>query len=256
MNFFPHTKVLLRKGKSFIDRLATIVEVKENRALLHTTNLPYIERKFFQQFRPLMADLGKLVVYDIGAHTGAFSLTMAQVRNVQCVYAFEPLKVNYEQLVINTTKFPQIGCFNVALGRTTQQALFYQSEFRAASSLLPMTELHKAQFPYSANISVTEVQVVSLDEFVKTNDLKVPDLIKIDVQGYEGNVLRGGQETIMNAKYCVIEMNFQQLYEHSALFADVYDLMHEMGFTFVGIIDSLSDQNGCMLQIDGVFRKA
>ena len=194
-----------------------------------------------------------MVVYDIGANTGVFSSAVAKLSNVSTVYAFEPIPEVYERCVQHLGPFPHAHCYNVALGDMNQQAGIFVSEFTPSSSLLPMAPLHQAEFPYTARVIRQEVQVVRLDDFVLEHQLQPPYFVKIDVQGFEDRVLRGGEQTIKSAKYCMIEMSLVPLYETSVLFDDIYHQMRELGFQLMGFVDEAIGKSGRMLQVDGLF---
>jgi hypothetical protein len=117
-----------------------------------------------------------------------------------------------------------------------------------------MAELHKSAFPFSADNTAVKVRVERLDDFASQLTLIEPMLVKIDVQGYEGHVLRGGQETIRQASVVIVETSFEQLYEGQPLFPDVNRMLTEWGFTYLGGLDQFGDpQDNRPLQQDSVF---
>jgi hypothetical protein len=119
--------------------------------------------------------------------------------------------------------------------------------------MLPPTDDALTEFPGIAADDRIQVEVTRLDDYVREHSLPQPDLIKIDVQGYEDRVLRGGPMTIGKAKYCVIEMSMLPLYEGGPLFDDIYGMMRTMGFRLVGITGDLRGRSGRQLQADGIF---
>ena len=71
-----------------------------------------------------------------------------------------------------------------------------------------------------------------LDEIGRELDFQENLFVKIDVQGYEGPVLRGGQATLRRAAVVLIETSFAPLYRGQLLFADVLGQMGALGFSF------------------------
>jgi len=113
---------------------------------------------------------------------------------------------------------------------------------------------HRDEFPFAAEDGQIDVQVRRLDGLVAELDIRLPLLVKIDVQGFETQVLAGGADVIRRARVVVIEMSFVPLYERGASFHDVYTRMRELGFEFSGILSQLtSPRDGTPLQIDGLF---
>lgn len=84
------------------------------------------------------------------------------------------------------------------------------------------------------------------------------DLIKIDVQGAELDILKGGKKTIQNASYVILEMSLLQYNEGAPLMDKVVDKMVEYGFCIVDILEYHSFPHlydGAIFQIDALFKK-
>jgi hypothetical protein len=95
-----------------------------------------------------------------------------------------------------------------------------------------------------------------LDTVARTLDLRDPLLIKMDVQGYEDRVLRGGEQTVKRAQVLLVETSFARLYEEQALFEDVHDILRAWGFRYAGSLDQLlNPRTGQALQQDSIFVK-
>ena len=81
-----------------------------------------------------------------------------------------------------------------------------------------------------------------------------PILLKIDVQGYEDQVILGATRIMQQVDSIMIEMSFQPLYQGQPLFDEIYQLLISKGFTFAGNMDGLfSPLDGSILQSDGIF---
>jgi hypothetical protein len=82
-------------------------------------------------------------------------------------------------------------------------------------------------------------------------------LIKIDVQGYEMQVLKGGERVIQSADVIIIETTFVPLYKDQPLFADIYNYFTSRGFRYAGNIEQLlAPINNQILQADAIFIKS
>ena len=71
----------------------------------------------------------------------------------------------------------------------------------------------------------TSVETVSLDHFVKSNNLGKIDFIKIDVQGAELDIFKGGTKTLSDVLKIVCEVEFVEHYENQPLFGDVCEFL-------------------------------
>lgn len=214
------------------------------------------ERIFYLQLLPIFKSSlsGSVVAYDIGASVGIFSSCLAKIPHVTAVHAFEPIPGSFKRLADRMRPYPQVTCHNVALGDVNQpQKMWVIDKATDSSSFRSIGELPKQEFSGNFAAHAEYLPVVRLDDYVQEHHLPAPDLVKIDVQGYEDKVLQGGRGTMGQAAYCLLEMSFRPLYEGSPVFDDIYRQMRELGFRLIGIADILKGKSGLPLQVDGIF---
>jgi hypothetical protein len=120
--------------------------------------------------------------------------------------------------------------------------------------MLPMDMLHVEEFPPSKNTHEEEVQAMTLRDAAREYQLSPPDFIKMDVQGFEDRVIRGGKDVIRMATYCLMEISLVPLYHESLLFADMNAVMRELGFRLIRIVGEVIGKSGEILQIDGLYK--
>ncbi len=165
-------------------------------------------------------------IVDIGANDGAFAEYLSRTFACQRVIAVEPLPARREQLVARGYEV-----HSVALSDQTGEAPFNISAADAASSLLPLTDLCKTEYPQVATVDQIRVPVRRLDDIVAPIH---GALVKIDAQGAELEILRGGHAVLLAAQLVLIEMTFKPLYTGQALFNDVHRELDAAGFDLVG----------------------
>lgn len=202
------------------------------------------------------SSLGIDTVLDIGANTGQFTKTiLALLPNVN-IYSFEPLPDCFEQLQQFASKHSNIKTFNAGIGDESGMMSFERNNYSPSSSFLKINETHTQAFTFTEKSSTLEVKIERLDDITQNFDLGKSLFIKIDVQGYEDKVLKGGEKTIKKAKVVIVETSFVPLYESQPLFDDVYSVFKEWGFSYFGMNDQLSDPNtGQILQGDAIFTR-
>lgn len=132
------------------------------------------------------------IVWDIGAHIGIFSIRAAESSKVQTVYSFEAHPNNFATLQLNNGLNKQAyNPVNVAL-----------SDTEGTQVLHPAKELNTGTFSLSpsaqpaASGSGIEVKCTTVDALAFSGDIKPPTLMKIDVEGWEINVLKGASRLL------------------------------------------------------------
>lgn len=84
------------------------------------------------------------------------------------------------------------------------------------------------------------------------------DLIKIDVQGAELDILKGGEKTMQNTSYALLELSLLEYNQGAPLIGEVVDKMIEYGFCIVDILEYHRFPQlygGAIFQIDALFKK-
>jgi len=172
-------------------------------------------------------------VFDIGANVGQFASQIHRVLPDAMLYSFEPLEDCYSELVKKMAHLPRFRAFNFALGDTNGQVEIYRNDFTPSSSLLPMEELHKQAFPFTAHVTTQRIEIRRLDDVSQQLDIVDDVLVKIDVQGTEDKVILGGEKLLSRASVLIVETSFQPLYVQQPLFEDIYDLVRQ-DFRYIG----------------------
>ena len=134
-------------------------------------------------------------VYDIGANIGYVCLMLAkQVGSQGRVVAFEPVPQIFELLNRNVglNTLSNITTLNVAASNESCEATIRVPECLSMSSMV----WHRND-PSAIEL---RIKTKAIDELVKAGDLALPSFVKIDVEGAEGLVLEGMQDTIANRK--------------------------------------------------------
>lgn len=137
----------------------------------------------------------RAVVWDIGAYTGIYSLIAAKQRPDIYVTAFEPHPTIYSTLLdnINANQLHQISAENFAVAdenKTCRLNITNNIKMPSGSSLIDIGK------PIQTTI---EINAVTGDEYSR-NSLEIPSLIKIDVEGFEIEVLSGMKGLLENHK--------------------------------------------------------
>jgi FkbM family methyltransferase len=209
-----------------------------------------IEHEAILQF---LSGNGVVDVVDVGANCGQFSLLCRHWLPESTIYAFEPLRQPAERFGKLFAKDPHTRLIQAAIGAESAEVEMHVSRAMDSSSLLPIGPTQSAIFPGTEESHLERVRVAPLDAFVERGLLSVRSLLKIDVQGYELEVLRGCERLLDRFSAVYVECSFVELYEGQALAHEVVDWLHERGFYMARIGLVTFDQNGLSVQGDFLF---
>jgi FkbM family methyltransferase len=138
------------------------------------------------------------VLYDIGANVGAFSLIAARHTGAHVV-AFEPGYANFARLCDNIQLNQCAGRIVPLPMALAERAELVGFEYRTREPGQSRHQLTEARWSIEANDGEKYVQptaTVRLDDLVADYDLPVPNHLKVDVDGAELRVLRGGRQLL------------------------------------------------------------
>ena len=196
-------------------------------------------------------------VIDVGASSGDFVEIVKNTKPNANIYAFEPIGDIFDTLKVRFGLTKQIFLYNTAVGNIDGNIDFYQNHFTHSSSILPIGEKHIEEFPFTKNFIKTKVPIRRLDTISHEISLIKPILIKIDVQGYEREVISGAEKVFSLADYLIIEVSFCELYEGQPLFNNINQQLNSLGFTFSGVLHQLySSGSSSILQADALYIKS
>jgi len=212
-------------------------------------------RSFYHAHKWLQEKQFKTII-DIGANVGQFGKKIRQYYPDAHLYSFEPIPFVCDELKLNFKDDPNFTAINAGLGDSDGKTKFHLNLFSDSSSMLEIGELHKKNFPYTKDEIEIEVEIKKLDNCFKPEQLVKPYLVKIDVQGFEEQVINGGTEVIRNADMIITESSYKELYKGQSLFDVLYDKLKDMGFDFAGNLEQMESAfTGEPLQGDAIFIK-
>jgi FkbM family methyltransferase len=160
-------------------------------------------------FQPYMVELFRTVaadsevILDVGANIGCTALLFAELG--KRVYAFEPSPTTFAFLEVNVERahLSNVRLLNIGLGAESGDfTLTFSPSNRAGAFVSDKTQASRGH-------SIEQISLRTLDEFVGEVDIRGGiGFIKIDVEGFEGHVLRGAAKTLQaNRPNVVLELN-------------------------------------------------
>lgn len=187
-------------------------------------------------------------VVDVGANVGLFSLMVSDVLPKARVHAIEPVPSTYKALEKNTKQSALIKIHKLAIAsKSGYMQMYFNEQNSLGSHFLWGTEV------FSKQEHRLKIKVSTLDKFCKTNSIKSIDLLKVDVETFENEVLRGAKETFQNTKYLLLEISVERNPNYT--FSEINSLLFSKKYNFQLIwFRSFTGEEGAMKVGDFLFK--
>lgn len=193
-------------------------------------------------------------ILDVGANVGQFA-AVARAHNPEAmIYSFEPIRACYERLR-RVAEACDLEAFNLGLGSSEGKAEIHVCGYSGASSLYPFTARGHALYPDLDMIGTETIQLTTLDQWAPGHLFGVT-LLKIDVQGYELEVLKGAVQTLPLIDAVYAEVNFAEVYEGQPLAEEIVSFMAAQGFSAPVSMNGFGGVGGQAVQADYLFTRA
>ncbi|MGW5659956.1 FkbM family methyltransferase [Streptomyces sp. NPDC003758] len=193
------------------------------------------------------------LVLDVGANSGQYASMLRRLGYQGRMVSFEPLQEPFRRLRQTAANDPLWTVISCAVGDTSMSVTVnVAGNSGASSSVLPMLPRHVKAAPHSRYVGREEVQQHRLDEmwseFVRTGDRV---FLKMDVQGYERNVLRGAGERLDDCTGLQLEASLVPLYDGGMLYREALDLVEKHDFSLMSVLPGFHNPGtGQMYQCD------
>lgn len=162
------------------------------------------------------------IIFDVGANIGQFlelALTNLEGKKLE-IYAFEPAREAYQALKKKHQTKSFIRLENLGLDNKSHRAKIYYEQPRSLRASKYQRDLRHLDVEFNQS---EPVNFITLDEYCVTNQVKKIDLLKIDVEGNELNVLKGGIRMLEEKKISLITFEFgRSQIDSRVFFKDVY----------------------------------
>jgi len=191
-------------------------------------------------------------VIDVGANVGKFARAAVGMWPEADVIAFEALADVASQIRLDPRRIGQVEVHSVALGAHDGTIVFHPHEYSLSSSPLPVPEELQRRYSWARQLPPVEVPVRRLDAVLAGRALRHPVLLKLDVQGFELEVLAGATTTLESAAALVIEQAFDRVYEGQPLFGESHAFLEAAGWQLIRPLD-WRREGGRIVEIDCLY---
>jgi len=194
-----------------------------------TGELYFIKNILKEKFNK--ADGGEIIIFDVGANIGDYSLSLKKIFPLSTIYAFEPNPVSFKKLTEVKEIIAEFHpfCLGLGSGKSQTKIFTYKNHPQSEHATIikdVMVQLHKSE-----EVEEYAVDIVSLDSFCEEMNIDRIHFIKIDTEGYELEVLKGAVKLIKNKAIEVIQFEFNEMNIFSKVFMkDFYFMLPDYDF--------------------------
>ena len=163
------------------------------------------------------------IIFDVGAFCGDWTRNCLKVFPDSNYFLFEAQKDMADSLKMMETG--QIVIENMFLGENDGT---YVDFYEAGTS--------SSAFRFGPHTSIKK-NTTSLDNYCMGNSINTIDILKLDVQGYELNILKGAQTILKNVNLIITEVSFIDVYIDCPLVNEVIQFLDGNQFQLFDIVD-------------------
>lgn len=196
------------------------------------------------------------LIIDVGANTGQFAREMRGRFPKAHIVCFEPLPEAFAELEAWARADGNATACNLGLGESDATLPFYRHVGHpTSSSMLASHPSGVATFPQMGQAEKIEVSVRRLDDVLAEigRPAGAGTLLKLDVQGFEEQVMRGAPETLRQVGALIAEVIIDPLYHGQSEFRALADLAYAAGLRYGGNYAQNLAADGHVVFIDAVF---
>jgi len=158
----------------------------------------FIENTY--SYKELFESSNNIIIFDVGANIGLYSIKQAFHSKNSSIYAFEPSKISFNTFKKNIYEngLNNIKIFNICVGETSKLIKFYDSQSSVNSHIA------------NQNDDGYQIKMESLDNIIDFEKIIKIDIIKIDTEGYEVNILKGALNKALDiTESIVLELHYE-----------------------------------------------
>ncbi len=168
-------------------------------------------------------------ILDVGANIGQSAIKFQQAFPDASIHCFEPVVHLNRKLAENVRHLSNVYIYSDALGATACETQIYLTTHESMNTLIKPDYVKNTQ----------SVNVTTVDDFLRCEKIAGVGLLKIDVEGYDLQVLIGAEKTLKAKKidFILVECGFYDDSPHLACLDDIRDYLRRFDYRIFGIYD-------------------
>lgn len=203
----------------------------------------------------ILAGLGLDTVVDLGANRGQFALCIRRLYPHARIHSFEPLGGPARTYRATFARDANATLYPTAVASRAGKALMHVSRWDVSSSLLPLGQAQHDNYPLTEVARREEVSTSTLADCLDPAAIAGRALLKLDVQGFELDALKGCEPLLDRFQFVYTEASFIELYVGQALASDVLAYLLGKGFDLVCVANLSCGRSPRPIQADFLFSR-
>lgn len=230
---------------------------------LRSNSLARSAREFFTRigsngdspFTSIVRNLEKLDVtnvIDVGANVGQFGLDIRRHGFEGQIFSYEPVKETFVSLSQTIKQHQPWKALQLGLGAAeSERTINISGNAGLSSSILEMGSLHLENFPGSLTVGKQNISISTIDKQLEVLGLRPQEImLKLDVQGFEAEVLKGASQSLSKIPLCYLEVSITPLYEGEISFLPILIELSKFGHEVIDVFRGIKAKDGRLLQLD------
>ena len=191
-------------------------------------------------------------IFDAGANIGQFGIDMRKSGFGGQIFSFEPVSDTFEELRKTIVSYQPWDAYKLGLGSSeSTMDINISGNFGLSSSFLTMNGIHLQNFPKSKTLDKERITVSTIDKQIDLLGINSKHiLLKMDVQGFEFEALKGAYKHLNLIPLCFLEVSLKPLYSGEASLLEILNLLATHGHEVVDVFRGIKSKNGELLQLD------
>jgi FkbM family methyltransferase len=191
-------------------------------------------------------------VIDVGANVGQFGLDVRRHGFEGLIVSYEPVQETFRSLSQTIKQHQPWKAFQLGLGAAeSERTINISGNSGLSSSILEMGTLHLENFPDSLTVARQKISISTIDKQLAVLGLQPQEImLKLDVQGFEAEVLKGASQSLSKIPLCYLEVSISPLYEGEVSFLPILIELSKFGHEVIDVFRGIKAKDGRLLQLD------